>query len=143
MKGCRITTFQSRNARGYLKCSNWKYSTSTTALKAIANANDGKHDSSSSVTAELSQREDNDDLQIKSEKVNGEESQGTGPMKESKQPRFPISPLMDPAFHKARTKYSAPKPQPKLAERTAFQKQLAKNPYGIITPSYLSDSCTN
>ncbi|EDN97580.1 hypothetical protein SS1G_12433 [Sclerotinia sclerotiorum 1980 UF-70] len=38
---------------------------------------------------------------------------------------------MDPLFHEARNRHSAPKPQPSKEERTPFQEQLAKNPYAL------------
>jgi hypothetical protein len=43
---------------------------------------------------------------------------------------LPISPLMDPAFHKARQKFTKPKPQRQEHKLTKFQRQLARSPYG-------------
>ncbi len=43
---------------------------------------------------------------------------------------LPISPLMDPAFHQARRKFTEPKPRATEHKPTKFQRQLARNPYG-------------
>jgi hypothetical protein len=43
---------------------------------------------------------------------------------------LPISPLMDPAFHEARLKFTKPKPQRQEHKLTKFQRQLARSPYG-------------
>jgi hypothetical protein len=43
---------------------------------------------------------------------------------------LPISPLMDPAFHEARQKFTKPKPQRQEHKLTKFQRQLARSPYG-------------
>lgn len=132
MKGCRI--FHGRSAGRYLKCSNWNYSTS--ASKSIANAKDFKNvTSSSATTCDLSQGGSADGIQTTT--VEGTEGQRDGNGKGNKRRELPLSPLMDPLFQEARNKHSAPKPQPKKEDRTAFQEQLAKNPYGIIVSNYL------
>ena len=132
MKGCRI--FHGRSAGRYLKCSNWNYSTS--ASKSIANAKDFKNvTSSSATTCDLSQGGRADGIQTTT--VEGTEGQRDGNGKGNKRRELPLSPLMDPLFQEARNKHSAPKPQPKKEDRTAFQEQLAKNPYGIIVSNYL------
>ncbi len=43
---------------------------------------------------------------------------------------LPISPLMDPAFHHARRKFTEPKPRATEHKPTKFQRRLARNPYG-------------
>lgn len=43
---------------------------------------------------------------------------------------LPISPLMDPAFHEARQRFTKPKPQRREHKLTKFQRQLARSPYG-------------
>ncbi|KAK4100144.1 hypothetical protein N658DRAFT_497611 [Parathielavia hyrcaniae] len=49
---------------------------------------------------------------------------------------LPVSPLMDPSFHKARRKFIEPKPTHSGYRRTKFQQQLARNPYAkaLATP---------
>ncbi|KAJ8065799.1 hypothetical protein OCU04_006462 [Sclerotinia nivalis] len=126
MKGCRIS--HGRSAGRYLKYSNWNYS--TLASKPIAKANDLKNASSNSGTT--------DDLDLQ-QKVNGTQTTNTdggkgeknGLEKKIKHRELPLSPLMDPLFHEARNRHSAPKPQPSKEERTPFQEQLAKNPYAL------------
>ncbi|ATZ54491.1 hypothetical protein BCIN_10g04910 [Botrytis cinerea B05.10] len=126
MKGCRI--FHGRSAGRYLKCSNWNYSTS--ASKSIANAKDFKNvTSSSATTCDLSQGGRADGIQTTT--VEGTEGQRDGNGKGNKRRELPLSPLMNPLFQEARNKHSAPKPQPKKEGRTAFQEQLAKNPYAL------------
>lgn len=133
MKGCRI--FHGRSAGRYLKYSNWNYSTS--ASKSIADAKDFKNvTSSSATTCDLSQGGRADGIQTTT--VEGGEGQRDGNGKGNKRRELPLSPLMDPLFQEARNKHSAPKPQPKKEDRTAFQEQLAKNPYGIIVSNYIS-----
>lgn len=44
---------------------------------------------------------------------------------------LPISPLMDPAFHQARRKYTEPKPRKSEYKKTKNERKLARNPYGI------------
>ncbi len=43
---------------------------------------------------------------------------------------LPISPLMDPAFHQARRRFTEPKPRITEHKPTKFQRKLARNPYG-------------
>jgi hypothetical protein len=45
---------------------------------------------------------------------------------------LPLSPLMDPSYLAAKQKHQLPKAAPSK-ERTPFQQQLAKNPYGMIS----------
>ncbi|CAD6456865.1 241a9f7d-5967-47c6-9fca-b8ddf2e97ebe-CDS [Sclerotinia trifoliorum] len=126
MKGCRI--FHGRSAGRYLKCSNWNYSTS--ASEPIAKANDLKNVSSSfGTTDDLNlQQKDNG---TQTTEIDGENGEKNGFRKQIKQRELPFSPLMDPSFHEARNRHSAPKPQPSKEERTPFQEQLAKNPYAL------------
>ncbi|KAI9646323.1 hypothetical protein NHQ30_005764 [Ciborinia camelliae] len=133
MKGCRL--FQGRSAGRYLKFSNWHYSTS--ASKPIAEIEDHKNVFSSSATADdLSWRKDGHDLQTTRIDEGSGEKDGSG--KKIKPRELPLSPLMDPSFLEARNRHAAPKPPPKKEERTAFQAQLAKNPYGMTT---LNSTC--
>ncbi len=54
---------------------------------------------------------------------------------------LPVSPLMDPAFHQARRKFTEPKPRATEHKPTKFQRKLARNPYGsssyprVVIPS--------
>ncbi|KAA8568299.1 hypothetical protein EYC84_007335 [Monilinia fructicola] len=90
-----------------------------------------KNVSSHSATAnDLTRQKIVDHIQTTSEDVNEGQWQGTRSVKEVKPRELPLSPLMDPAFLEARNKHSAPKPRPSK-ERTAFQEQLAKNPYAL------------
>ncbi|KAF7948928.1 hypothetical protein EAE96_008108 [Botrytis aclada] len=131
MKGCRI--FHGRSAGKYLKYSNWNYSTS--ASKPLANAKNFKNITSSSAHTDDPSQENNADG-IQSTIVDGGEGRNIGYGKGTKRRELPLSPLMDPFFQAARSKHSAPKPTPKKEERTAFQEQLAKNPYALalVTP---------
>ncbi|KAF7877674.1 hypothetical protein EAF04_001345 [Stromatinia cepivora] len=126
MRGCRI--FHGRSAGRYLKYSNWNYSTS--ASKTIANANDlGNVSSSSATTNDLNLQEKTNGTQTTN--IDGEMGEKNGLGQKIKQRELPLSPLMDPSFHEARNRHSAPKPQPSKEERTPFQEQLAKNPYAL------------
>ncbi|TGO77825.1 hypothetical protein BELL_0090g00270 [Botrytis elliptica] len=126
MKGCRI--FHGRSAGRYLKYSNSNYSTS--ASTSIANAKNFKNITSSSAAKDDSSQGDNADG-IQTTTVDGGEGRKNAYEKGTKRRELPLSPLMDPLFQEARTKHSAPKPQPKKEGRTAFQEQLAKNPYAL------------
>jgi hypothetical protein len=48
---------------------------------------------------------------------------------------LPISPLMDPAFHQARRKFTKPKPRTTQHKPTKLQRQLARNPFGTLPSS--------
>ncbi|TGO51725.1 hypothetical protein BCON_0155g00080 [Botryotinia convoluta] len=126
MKGCRIS--HGRSAGRYLKHFNSNYSTS--ASKPIANAKNFKNITSSSAATDDSSQGDNADG-IQTTIVDGGEGRKNGYEKGTKRRELPLSPFMDPLFQEARTKHSAPKPQPKKEDRTAFQEQLAKNPYAL------------
>ncbi|KAF7930883.1 hypothetical protein EAE99_004133 [Botrytis elliptica] len=126
MKGCRI--FHGRSAGRYLRYSNSNYSTS--ASTSIANAKNFKNITSSSAAKDDSSQGDNADG-IQTTTVDGGEGRKNAYEKGTKRRELPLSPLMDPLFQEARTKHSAPKPQPKKEGRTAFQEQLAKNPYAL------------
>ncbi|KAB8297366.1 hypothetical protein EYC80_002711 [Monilinia laxa] len=127
MKGCRVST--GRSALWYFRCPNQRYSTS--AWKSIANAEDSKNVSSHSAAAnDLTQQKIVNHIQTTSEDVIEGQWQGIRSVKEVKPRELPLSPLMDPVFLEARNKHSAPKPPPSK-ERTAFQEQLAKNPYAL------------
>ncbi|APA10709.1 hypothetical protein sscle_06g054790 [Sclerotinia sclerotiorum 1980 UF-70] len=126
MKGCRI--FHGRSAGRYLKYSNWNYSTS--ASKPIAKTNDLKNVSSSfAITDDLNLQQKSNGTQTTN--IDGGKGEENGLGKKIKQRELPLSPLMDPLFHEARNRHSAPKPQPSKEERTPFQEQLAKNPYAL------------
>lgn len=133
MKGCRI--FHGRSAGRYLKYSNSNYSTS--ASKSIANAENFNNITSSFAATDDSSQGDNADG-TQTTILDGGEGRKNGYGKGTKRRELPLSPLMDPLFQEARTKHSAPKPQPKKDGRTAFQEQLAKNPYGIIASNLYS-----
>lgn len=133
MKGCRI--FHGRSAGRYLNFSNRNYSASLWNPIATVQERKRKNVSSSSAAANDLIQEDVVDGTQKT--IVGEErGRKDGVEKEIKQREFPLSPLMDPSFQEARTKYSAPKPPPNKEERTPFQEQLAKNIYGM-PPLYL------
>lgn len=53
-----------------------------------------------------------------------------GSLKPYKPRPLPLSPLMDPVLIAARQKWTLPKAHPSKTP-TAFQEQLAKNPYGM------------
>jgi hypothetical protein len=61
----------------------------------------------------------------------------TGPLETASRPKrrpLPISPVMDPAYQAAKQKHEQPKaPRPK--DPTAFQRQLARCPYGRPLPA--------
>lgn len=46
---------------------------------------------------------------------------------------LPISPLMDPTFHEARSKFTKPKPVRTEHKPTKFQRHLRRNPYGMLS----------
>lgn len=64
------------------------------------------------------------------------------PITRSLKPKLPLSPLMDPAYLAAKQKHRLPKAPPSKIP-TAFQQQLAKNPYGMVNQllSILRNSC--
>ncbi|TGO81507.1 hypothetical protein BPOR_1125g00020 [Botrytis porri] len=126
MKGCRI--FHGRSAGRYLKYSDSNYSTS--ASKLIVNAKNFENITFSSAATDDSRQGDNADG-IQTTIIDGGEERKNGFGKGTKRRELPLSPLMDPLFQEARIKHSAPKPQPKKEDRTAFQEQLAKNPYAL------------
>jgi len=48
---------------------------------------------------------------------------------------LPVSPLMDPAFVHARSRWSTPKPKRCAFKKTTWQNKLARNPLGILVPT--------